>query len=265
MKQPQSKKSWFILILSIITVLTIYKIKTIQSQPDKHTILIKKGKITESIYGIGTVTASKSLDLKTGVTSTIKNIFVKEGDFVMTGQRLVELDLGTVLSAPFSGTITALPVKTGETIFQQSTILTLTNLTDRYLVVSLDQKGAVHVKENQTAKISFESLRNTTFEGQIESIYSNENNFLVRINVSNLPKEILPGMTADVAISISEKDNVLLIPLSAILNNQINIIDKKGKNQTVSIKLGLVDSTMAEVISGNISEGDKVILDTPKK
>lgn len=261
MNKTPSKKPWIALILVILLVLVVFKIKSKKAKEDVLTEPLTRGTITQSIYGIGTVTASKSFSVKTGVTSTIKQIFVKEGDTVSAGQPLVELDQGARFTAPFSGTITTLPTKVGETVFQQSAILTLTDLSDRYLLVSLDQKGAVHVRPGQIAKISFESLRDTTFEGTVQSIYSNESNFLVRINIKTLPKEILPGMTADVAISISEKENVLLVPVAAILNGAVKVKTGHKKPVVVPITLGLVDSTMAEVASGNLHEGDRLLLE----
>src|SRR3989338_7440611 len=53
---------------------------------------IKRGSVIESVYGIGTVTATKSYQLKLGVTSTIRRLYVKEGDQVGKGQALVDLD-----------------------------------------------------------------------------------------------------------------------------------------------------------------------------
>lgn len=265
MSKKTSKTPWLILVLLIVMVLIGFKLKNRTAKEERLTPPLQRGTITESIYGIGTVTASKSFSVKTGVTSTVKQIFVKEGDGVTAGQKLMELDQGALFTAPFSGTVTALPVKVGETIFQQSNLLTLTDLTDRYLLVSLDQKGAVRVKKDQIAKISFESLRNETFEGKIQSVYSNESNFLVRINISSLPKAILPGMTADVAISISEKENVLLVPVAAILNGEVKVKNGTRKPSVVPLTLGLVDSTVAEVVTGDLKEGDRLLLEGSEK
>jgi len=258
----QKSKLSRILIAAAIVVLIIgiIKIRASKSNDEVLSEPLQKGSIIQSIYGIGTVTASKSFALKTGVTSTIRTIFVKEGDTVTAGQRLVELDQGAVFTAPFSGTITSLPTKAGETVFQQSVILTLVDLTDRYLVVSLDQKGAIKVRQGQIAKISFESLREKVFEGTVQSIYSNESNFLVRIKINALPKEILPGMTADVAIGISEKNDALLIPVAALMNGAVHVKGRSGKNSAVPVTLGIVDGTVAEVLSGDIKAGDQLII-----
>ncbi len=261
MIKTSNKPRLLIALSALVLIIIIFKINHNKSQNEILSAPLQKGSIIQSIYGIGTVTASRSFALKTGVTSTIRSILVKEGDTVLAGRRLVELDQGVTFTAPFSGTITSLPTKVGETVFQQSVILTLVDLTDRYLVVSLDQKGAIKVHQGQKAKISFESLREKVFEGTVESIYSNESNFLVRIKIASLPKEILPGMTADVAIGIAEKQDVLLIPVAALLDGAVHVKGRIGKQTSVPVTLGLVDGTVAEVVSGNLKVGEQLIIE----
>ena len=96
--------------------------------------------IVQSVYGIGTVTATHSFQLKLGVTGSVVDLYVKEGDSVKKGERLVNIDQ-VVYRAPFAGTVTSLPYKIGENVFAQLPILSLVNLLDRYLVVSLEQQG----------------------------------------------------------------------------------------------------------------------------
>jgi membrane fusion protein, macrolide-specific efflux system len=222
---------------------------------------LKKGTICEAVYGIGTVTANQSFQLKSGVTTTIRKLYVKEGDLVKKGDRLVDLEGTTLFTAPFSGTITYVPFKEGETVFAQSVVLDLLNLKDRYILVSLEQRGALRIKAKQKAKINFDTIREQTYEGEVQAIYSHSNDFLVSIVVSNLPPQILPGMTADVSIVIREKANVLLIPVAAMdLDGVMVQHGGSGMPEREQIKTGLVDGAMAEVVSGNLKDGDKLII-----
>lgn len=220
---------------------------------------IRRGPVIESVYGIGTVTATRSFQLKTAVPSTVRTIYVQEGDRVQRGQRLVDLDGVGSFRAPFAGTITSLPLKVGETVFAQSVVLELVDLLDRYLVVSLEQRGAVRVRRGQTAQISFEAMRGEVFTGVVESVYSRQNDFLVRIDVSKLPPQVLPGMTADVAIGIAERADVLLVPVAAIDAGKIRV--KRGaKTEEVAVTTGVIDGAMAEIVSGDVREGDRVVI-----
>jgi multidrug efflux pump subunit AcrA (membrane-fusion protein) len=220
---------------------------------------IKKGSIIESVYGIGMVTATKSFQLKSGVTGNILKIFVKEGDLVKRGSPIVDLE-GVFFRAPFDGTITSLPFKVGEAVFVQSVVYTLVDLLDRYLVVSLEQRGALRVRRGQKAKLSFETIRDESYEGTVESVYSNDGNFLVRIDVSKLPAQILPGMTADVAIGVDEHKDILLAPAAAIESGIVHVKRGFGGPTPVSVKVGIVDGAMAEIVSGDLHEGERLLI-----
>jgi multidrug efflux pump subunit AcrA (membrane-fusion protein) len=220
---------------------------------------IQRGTIIESVYGIGTVTANKTFQFKAGVINTIHNLFVKEGDVAKQGDALLELDGGVVVKAPFDGTVTSLPFKVGENIFAQSVVLELVDLLDRYLVVSLEQRGALRVRRGQPAKLSFDGMREESFTGAVDSVYSSGNNFLVRIDISKLPPQILPGMTADTAIGIQERQNVLLVPVAAI-DHGMAYVQRNGIKQKVNVQTGIIDGDMAEAVAGDLNEGDRLLI-----
>ncbi len=222
---------------------------------------LKRGSIIESVYGIGTVNATHHYEFKPGVSMTLRKLYVKEGDEVKDGQVLLDLDQ-TKLRAPFTGTITSLPFKEGENVFPQAVVYRLTSLKERYILVAVEQRAALRVKKGQKARISFESLRNQFFEGFVESVYSNQNNFFVRISAQNLPGEILPEMTADVAIGIAEHPNALLIPVKALEGSFVNFKRGNEKLRKVSVKIGVVDGEWAQLLSNDLQEGD--LLSLPK-
>ncbi len=221
---------------------------------------LRRGKVVESVYGIGTVTARNVFNLKLGVTSTIGALHVLEGDRVKKGQKLVTLEGTGIPVAPFDGMVTSLPVKTGETVFAQTPILTLVDLEDRYAVVSLEQRGAIRVRRGHQARLSFDSMREQIFDGEVESVYSSQGSFLVRIRVEKLPAQILPGMTADVAILIGSKSDVLLVPTAAIDAGKVYVHKKVGGPKAVDIRTGIVDGEMAELVSGEVTEGDRLAI-----
>ncbi|MGZ3807057.1 MAG: efflux RND transporter periplasmic adaptor subunit [Bacteriovorax sp.] len=218
------------------------------------------GTAIDAVYGIGTVTATRSYSIRPGIIANINTLYVKEGDFVHKGDKLANID-HVIYRAPFDGVVNFLPFKVRENIFVQIPVMVLTDLANRYLVVSLEQQGALRVRAGQKVKLSFDSIRSQSFDGVIGSVYSYNGNFLARIDVLSLPNEILPDMTADVAIIIRELKNVLLIPTSAVVNGTAWV--KRNHHRIpsqVQVKLGVVDGAMAEVLSGDLKEGDQVLI-----
>lgn len=220
---------------------------------------LHRGTAIDAVYGIGTVTASRSYSIKPGVIATISDLYVKEGDFVHKGGKLANIDR-IVYRAPFDGVVNYLPFKVGENIFSQLPAIVFTDTVHRYMVVSLEQQGALRVHPGMKAKLSFDSLRDQNFEGIIESLYSYNSNFLARIDVSALPAEFLPDMTADVAIVIRELANALLVPTAAVENSTVWVKRNRRIPSQVQIKIGIVDGAMAEVVSGDLKEGDRVLI-----
>lgn len=248
----------------IVVAAVVLGIRSIQSRNERVTEPLKKGSIVESVYGIGTVSPNRRFDLKLGVTSTIRRLYVQEGDQVKRGQLLVQLD-DVNFNAPFAGTVTSLPFKPGETVFPPAVVLSLVDLRDRYLLVSIEQRGALRVRPDQKARISFDSMRGEAYDGEVESVYSNDNNFLVRIDVSALPAQILPGMTADVAVAIAEHRDVLLAPVAAIDAGKVYVKRGAGGARAVEVKVGIADGTMAEIVAGDVHEGDRLVIPNTKR
>jgi hypothetical protein len=136
----------------------------------------------------------------------------------------------------------------------------VTDLADRYLVVSLEQQGALRVRAGQKAKLSFDSLRDQSYEGAVQSVYSYNGNFLARIDVSALPSEVLPDMTADVAIVIREIPDALVVPVAAFEDGYLWVKHGRGLPAKRAVTLGVVDGTVAQVTSGAVVAGDRLLI-----
>lgn len=246
------------LVVSVIVVagiLTWFFIKPLGS-PEK--MRPRYGDVVESIYGLGTVTADKVFRLRAGQMLTVQKLFVKEGDLVKSGDPLIKLD-ENIMRSTLEGTVTAVTYKDGELVTPQVAIVTVTNLERLYLEVSLEQQSILRVKKNQLVYVSFESLRNEKYEGLVSSIFPRENQFIVRVELKTWPHGVLPGMTADVAILVGKKAQVLLIPIRSIFGGQVSRL-RNGNKQRVPIKLGVIDGEWAEILSDNILESDELII-----
>jgi hypothetical protein len=109
--------------------------------------------------------------------------------------------------------------------------------------------------------MSFDTIRQESYSGVVESIYSSGGSFLARIDVSSLPKVVLPGMTADVAIQIRKQDNALIVPVAALINGDtLSVKRGAGAPKKVEVKVGIVDKAQAEIVSGDVREGDRVLI-----
>lgn len=258
------KYKWLILLLLVVVMGLLIGYFNSRGAQKYTTQKVTRGAIFEAVYGIGTVTANKSYLLKIPIASNVRDVFVREGDNVKSGQSLIKLEEVPIFHAPFSGTITEINYKIGETVTPQSTILNLLDMKDRYLLVALEQQGAVKVQRGQNARLSFEGMRDKPFNGKVEATYVKENQFTVRISGENLPDQLLPGMTVDVAIEISKKNDVLLAPVAAVAKGSVTIL-KGNSKKIIPVKTGLIDGSTVEIISEQIKVDDELIIGVETK
>jgi macrolide-specific efflux system membrane fusion protein len=218
----------------------------------------RRGDVVESIYGLGTVAAEKVYHLRAGIALSVQKLFVAEGDFVKPSDPLIKLD-ENVMRSPIQGTVTSVNYKEGELVMPQVPVITVTNLTQLFLEVSLEQQSVLRIKKDQPVFVSFESLRNEKFEGIVESVYPRDSQFILHIQLQKWPTGVLPGMTADVAILVGRKKDVLLVPLRSLVAGQLTRL-RDGKKERIAVKLGIIDGEWGELISENVLETDELLV-----
>jgi macrolide-specific efflux system membrane fusion protein len=229
-------------------------------QNQQYLVHPKLGEVKEAIYGLGVLKSEKVYEYKLGTAVTITKILAREGDFIEKGKKILEAFDVPPLRAPFSGVITYLPFHENENVFPQQIIARIEDLKNRYLEVSLEQQGALRVKIGQQVKISFESFRNELFSGVVDRVYPYQGQFIVRINVSELPEQIVPGMTADVSIEVAQKSQALLVPMKAISNGHVTLVKNRKKNK-IQVKLGAGDGQWVEILDQHLlTPEDQVLL-----
>lgn len=219
----------------------------------------KIGPVVEAVYGLGTVIAPNTFQVKTAINQNIEKIYVKEGDQVKSGDPLIKFDESGATQAPFAGTITSVPFKQGELLSPSMAAVILVNLQNLYLEVSLEQQSVLRVASGQKALVSFESIRSEKLEGKVESVFPKDSQFIVRISLKKFPNGVLPGMTADVAIEVGRKENVLTIPLVALAGGKVSF-RRNGKTMKETVQVGVTDGEWAEITSDNIKVDDEIFV-----
>ena len=218
------------------------------------------GPIVEAVYALGTIRSYNVYNLKVAISTNIQKLHVSEGAEVVKGQILMTNNDGTSFYAPFQGTVTRLYSNEDEMVIPGATVLTVMDLGKKYIQVSLDQHSALLVKKKQKVQISGEILRGATIEGRVESIYPSDGQFIARITSEAMPREILPDMTADVAIETARRDSALLIPLSAARGGAVELY-RQGKKISLSVPIGAIDGEWGEVLENKILPDDEIIID----
>lgn len=256
----KNKNLWILVSLMIAIIAIGIVFYVIRISPNSYEIVLtKEGPVKESIYGLGTVVSEKKFSYKLGVTKTLESVFVNKGDQVQKGSLLLKFTDGMVVRSPLDGTVLELPFNSGENVFADRSAIVIENLHALYVEARIDQQGAIRVKAHLPVKLSFENLRSRVFKGKVHSIFPSQGEFVARIESEALPPEILPGMTADVAIEVAQKEKALLVPVRAINSGHV-LVQRGSHREKVKVEIGISDDEWAEVIGSNLQKDEQVLI-----
>ncbi len=189
-----------------------------------------------------------------------------------------DLRNSTIVS-PMDGLVLSRNVEVGDAVSsilvlgsQATLIMTLGDVSDVYVLGKVDEADIGKVYFDQPARIVVESFKDKKFEGKVTKISplgvekDNVTTFEVRVSIRNFSGELKANMSANAEIILEEKQNVLLVPESAVIydkerNTSLEVPDvqaEKGRRK-VAVKLGISNGVKTELASG-LNEGQKVIL-----
>ncbi|OYZ24371.1 MAG: hypothetical protein B7Y39_01565 [Bdellovibrio sp. 28-41-41] len=254
------KKKTYILI-AIISVATVLGLVFKTGSGAKRTVEIKRGDLVEAVYAIGSVKAERVFNLKMGVTSKMIERYVRPGDQVKKGDKLVDLEGLKTIYAPFDGMITTVAFEKGELVFAQAVIVTVVDTSSYYIEISVDERNIPLIKAGQIVDISFEGVRDQKISGKVRSVYSNDGEFLVAIDADLSKISLLQGMTCDVAVRLEEHRNQILIPLGALDKDGRVKVMRDGRTKSVALKVGAKNSQYLILKEGDVFEHDEVVIE----
>lgn len=128
--------------------------------------------------------------------------------------------------APISGKIINRAVEQGQTVaasFSAPTLFTIAqDLSSMKIVANVDESDIGQIKEGQKVTFTVQAYSDKSFEGVVTQIRiksttsSNVVNYPVVIKAVNADKLLLPGMTATIDFYVDQRENVLLVPNTAL-------------------------------------------------
>ena len=174
--------------------------------------------------------------------------------------------------APFSGTVTEAHSLAGDQVAAGDTAFRLDNLSGLFVDVEVSEVDINSVSVGQPASLSFDAILGRDYHGEVVEVATAGNdvngvvNFTVTVELTDADELVKPGMTAAVNITVNETQDVLLVPNRAVrLSDGARVVYLLVNEQPVKteISLGSSSDTMSAVASGEVKEGDTVILNPP--
>lgn len=128
--------------------------------------------------------------------------------------------------SPINGKIINRTVEQGQTVaasFSSPTLFSIAeDLSSMRILANVDESDIGQIKEGQKVKFTVQTYTDKIFDGVVTQIrlhsntLSNVVNYTVAISAENKERLLLPGMTATVDFYINHRENVLLVPNTAL-------------------------------------------------
>jgi HlyD family secretion protein len=199
----------------------------------------------------------------------------------------------TVIRAPIDGVVVGREVDRGQTVatgLEAPTLFSLArDLRQMTVQARVDEADIGAIRKGQRATFRVDAYRERTFEGIVTQIrmspevVQNVVTYVTVIDVANPDLLLLPGMTATVEIAVLEVPHALVVPNAALRFRNEDALealpvdgrpagDKAARTATVwipgsanqptpvQIEIRSGDDRFAEIVSGPLAEGDKVIV-----
>ena len=181
----------------------------------------------------------------------------------------------TRVTAPFAGVVTKRYADTGSMIqagtASQTQAMPLIRLSENSLlrlILPVPESVVPRIRVGQQVEVNVPSL-NRTFPGKVarfsDKVQSSTRTMDTEVDVPNPSLVLIPGMYAEVNLTLDRRPGALAIPVSAVdagtepNNGRVMLVSPEGKVEARKVSLGLETANLVEVLSG-LRDGDLVVI-----
>ncbi len=172
------------------------------------------------------------------------------------------------LEAPIAGFISKVNLAPGQPVSPEDALMEIVDLDTVEAVASVPQHLAAQLKPGLAAHIRLQALPGQVFEARLAHLAieadATAGTLAAAFHVANPEHRLRPGMKAEFSIVVSQRDDVLSIPRSAVQGDPaqrfVYVKDYDLKNAFVKapVQLGAQNDRFVEVVSG-LLPGDEVV------
>ncbi len=169
------------------------------------------------------------------------------------------------LKSPISGIITERNAKIGQKVAQQDQLFEIIDLKEIWIEADIFEKDLKHIRIGQQVKARVSAHQDDVFTGIIFHIGSRVSDQTKSIKIlskiDNENETLKPGMFASANIIVGVKENALVIPKSATLedeNLQIVFVKEQNGHHRHIVQTGIFSDEYVEITAG-LREGDVVV------
>jgi HlyD family secretion protein len=198
---------------------------------------------------------------KAGVVEARKSLVVAQNTI---DYHLARLD-DTRILAPFDGLIIRRDRDPGDVVVPGTSIFLLVSTRILWIRAWVDETEMAKVVEGLSARVLFRSEPETPYSGRVVRLGRETDRetreFLVDVELEQLPRNWSLGQRADVFIETAHRDDAIVIASNLIIRKQGEtgvLVNRNGRATWQPVKLGLRGHGRVEIVAG-LSAGELVV------
>lgn len=150
----------------------------------------------------------------------------------------------------------------------KAAIITIVEMNPLKAFIDIPESYLPQIKPGMPVSVSTDVYPNKTFPAHVLRIYPTIDqstlSVKVEIEIPNASEMLRPGMFCRATVDFGKVD-ALVVPYQAVLKLQGSderyvFLDKNGRSQRVTVKLGTRFNDQTEIISDQIKEGDQLVV-----
>ena len=173
----------------------------------------------------------------------------------------------SLISSPLNGTIKTRYVKVGEFVRKGDKLVEIIDFSSVIVKINVPEKEILGIKIGQKVDVALYILEDKTFLGKVKNIgleaNSGNRTFPVEIYVKNKERKLRPGMLARATFTRIIDEDQIVIPRHSILEKEsgrVVYVFEKGKVFQRKIKVGLTKQDQVQIEKG-LKNGEMIVVE----
>lgn len=170
------------------------------------------------------------------------------------------------ITAPMSGTVIAVMVDEGELAGPTMPVVVIGKLDPVVVVLNVTEREITKVSLGQKVPVQVDALDGQTFEATVTSISpvvdQKSLGYPVKLTLSNTDGRLKAGMTATAELTLERLENVLTVPMEAVLDRngrQAVFVVENNQAKIAHVETGLNNGARVVVTQG-LKAGQQVVV-----
>lgn len=273
--QAKYTARWLYSLLGLVAVLAAWYL--LREKPVAvETAKIQRGTFEGQLEVDGTIRSRKKTTVIAFADGDLGRVDLKIGDVIKKNELITILswDLKKQILSPVDGVVAKVYRESAGPILRGSPILDIIDPSDLEVTAKVLTSDAVAIPVGAPVDISGFDQNSTSLKGivsqisragftELSALGIEEEKTEIRVDFSSPPPRSLgDNFHVDLTIHLSRKENVILVPVSALFKNQDSWSVYKVENNRARLKNVEISerSNKVAVVKAGINEGDRVVL-----